>query len=80
MPKAGVVRGQWPALREPEHIALGHFADSLADTGKNVKQASGEGGKELVALLKELRDTNKGLQKRLENVEAELFTLEKEID
>jgi phospholipid/cholesterol/gamma-HCH transport system substrate-binding protein len=57
---------------EPVVRKVNNFADSLTETGKNVKQASGEGGKELVALLQELRDTNKGLQKRLENVEAEL--------
>ncbi|MFP5212038.1 MAG: MlaD family protein [Acidobacteriota bacterium] len=49
---------------------LDTFADTLNDAGKNVKQVSGDGGKELTALLKELRETNKGFQKRLGNVET----------
>ncbi|ABK18128.1 MlaD family protein [Syntrophobacter fumaroxidans] len=36
---------------------------------ENLKETSGEGGKDLRALLKELRETNRGLQKRLESVE-----------
>lgn len=41
----------------------------LAD---NLKHTSGEGGKELTALLRELRDTNRGLQKKLGSVEAQI--------
>lgn len=48
------------------------FADSLNTTGQNLKSVSGEGGKELTALLRELRGTNSDLQKRLERVETQL--------
>lgn len=51
---------------------LDKFADSLNVTGRNLKSVSGEGGKELTALLKEVRETNRNLQKRLETVEAGL--------
>jgi phospholipid/cholesterol/gamma-HCH transport system substrate-binding protein len=51
---------------------LDKFADSLTETGQHLESASGEGGKEFTALLKELRDTNKAVQKRLENVEIQL--------
>ncbi len=46
-----------------------------ADLGpimKNMRQVSDEGGKELVSLIKEVRDTNKGVQQRLQNIETEL--------
>ncbi len=51
---------------------LGKFSDSLDESGRHIKKAAGEGGKELTALLKEMRDTNRSLQKRLENVEGYL--------
>lgn len=51
---------------------LSTFADTLNQTGQHLQKASGEGGKELTALLKELRDTNHGIQKRIENVEGHL--------
>jgi len=51
---------------------LDKFADSLNVTGQHLKNASGEGGKEFTAFLKELRDTNRSIQKRLENVETQL--------
>jgi phospholipid/cholesterol/gamma-HCH transport system substrate-binding protein len=54
---------------------LVHLRDQTAELGpimKNLKQVTGDGGKELVALLKEVRDTNKGLQKRLQTVETSL--------
>ena len=38
----------------------------------NLRNVSGDGGKELVALLKEVRDTNRGLHKRLGTIETEL--------
>ncbi len=38
----------------------------------NMKQVTGDGGKELVALIKDVRDTNKDLQKRLLNIETGL--------
>ncbi len=46
-----------------------------ADLGpimKNMRQVSAEGGKELVSLIKEVRDTNKGVQQRLQTIETEL--------
>lgn len=51
---------------------LNTFADSLNETGRNVTRVSGEGGKEFTALLKELRETNRELRTRLENVEGRL--------
>lgn len=51
---------------------LGTFADSLDETGKNLKRVSGDGGKELTALLGELRETNRGLQQKLESLEKRL--------
>ena len=65
------MRGRGEDLKTLVH-KLDKFADSLNVTGQHLKSATGEGGKELTTLLKELRDTNKGLQKRLENVEGQL--------
>ena len=48
---------------------------NTADLGpimKNMRQVSGEGGNELVSLIKEVRDTNRDVQKRLGSVETEL--------
>jgi ABC-type transporter Mla subunit MlaD len=39
---------------------------------KNMRHVSAEGGKELVSLIKEVRDTNKGVQQRLQTIETEL--------
>ncbi|MEN6438762.1 MAG: MlaD family protein [Syntrophobacter sp.] len=44
----------------------------LSPIVKNLTHVSGEGGNELVALLKDVRETNKGLQKRLETIESDL--------
>ncbi len=49
--------------------------ENTADLGpimKNIRQASGQGGKELVSLIGEVRDTNRDVQKRLGSIEAEL--------
>lgn len=54
---------------------LVHFREQTSELGpvmKNLRQVTGDGGKELVALLKEVRDTNKDLQKRLHTVEGSL--------
>lgn len=48
------------------------FADSLDEMGKNLKGVTGAGGKDLTALLKELRETNLDAQKRIGKVETEL--------
>ena len=58
---------------ENANSLLVHFRNETSDLGpimKNLRQVTGDGGKELVALLKEIRDTNKGLQKRLLTVET----------
>jgi phospholipid/cholesterol/gamma-HCH transport system substrate-binding protein len=47
-------------------------AGELGPVVKNLQQFSGEGGTQFVALIKDLRETNKELQKRLVNVEGEL--------
>ncbi|HOV87485.1 MAG TPA: MlaD family protein [Syntrophobacteraceae bacterium] len=65
---------------QPIMRKVGSFADSLDQTGANLKKTSGEGGKELTALLKELRDTNRDLQKRIENVELQLTKTLAQID
>jgi phospholipid/cholesterol/gamma-HCH transport system substrate-binding protein len=52
-----------------------HLREQTSELGpimKNLRQVSGDGGRELVALLKEVRETNKGLQKRLQTVETSL--------
>jgi phospholipid/cholesterol/gamma-HCH transport system substrate-binding protein len=49
--------------------------ENTADLGpimKNIRQASGQGGKDLVSLIGEVRDTNRDMQKRLASIEAEL--------
>src|SRR5208337_5048280 len=49
--------------------------ENTADLGpimKDIRQASGQGGKELVLLLREVRDTNRDVQKRLGSIEAQL--------
>jgi phospholipid/cholesterol/gamma-HCH transport system substrate-binding protein len=49
--------------------------EDSADLGpimKNMRQVSSEGGKEIVSLIKEVRDTNKGVQQRLQTIETEL--------
>jgi phospholipid/cholesterol/gamma-HCH transport system substrate-binding protein len=54
---------------------LVHFQEQTSELGpimKNLRQVTGDGGKELVSLLKEVRDTNKGLQKRLLTVETSI--------
>lgn len=48
-----------------------HTAD-LGPIMKNIRQVSGQGGKELVSLIGEVRDTNRDVQKRLGSIEAEL--------
>jgi ABC-type transporter Mla subunit MlaD len=48
-----------------------HTAD-LGPIMKNVRQVTGQGGNEFVSLIKEVRDTNKDLQKRLGSIEAVL--------
>ena len=39
---------------------------------KKMREVSAEGGKELVSLIKEVRDTNKGVQQRLQTIETAL--------
>ena len=65
------MRGQVKDL-QPLLKKLTAFADSLNDTGHNLKTLTGEGGKDVVALFKELRETNRDLQKRLGNLETQL--------
>ncbi len=48
-----------------------HTAD-LGPIMKNIRQVSGQGGKELVSLIGEVRDTNRDVQKRLGSIEAAL--------
>jgi len=65
------MRGQVKDLK-PLLKKLTAFADSLNETGHNLKSVTGEGGKDVLALFKELRDTNRDLQKRLGNLEGQL--------
>jgi phospholipid/cholesterol/gamma-HCH transport system substrate-binding protein len=48
------------------------FADSLKSAGINLQQSTGEGGKELTAFLKDLRETNRSLQKKIDGIESQL--------
>ncbi len=48
-----------------------HTAD-LGPIMKNVRSVTGEGGKEIVSLIREVRDTNRDMQKRLDTIEIEL--------
>jgi phospholipid/cholesterol/gamma-HCH transport system substrate-binding protein len=48
-----------------------HTVD-LGPIMKDIRQVSGQGGKELVALIREVRDTNRDVQKRLATIETEL--------
>ena len=45
---------------------------ALGPIMSNLRNVSGEGGKELVSLIKEVRDTNRGLQEKLGSIETEL--------
>lgn len=49
----------------------GRAAD-LGPIMNNMKRVSGEGGKELVSLIREVRETNRGVQKRVGSIETEL--------
>jgi len=48
-----------------------HTAD-LGPIMKNIRQVTGQGGNEFVSLIREVRDTNKDVQKRLGSIETEL--------
>ncbi len=56
------------------------FADSLNETVQHVKQATGEGGKDLTALLKELRETNRDLRQGIVQVQGQLARTFGQID
>lgn len=47
-------------------------ANELGPVLRTARQVSADGGKELIALVKELRETNRDLQKRVQNVEGVL--------
>ncbi len=48
------------------------FADSLQSAGSSLKQTTDEGGRELTAFLKDLRQTNHDLQKKIDGIQAQL--------
>lgn len=48
------------------------LAGSLRETSQSLNRATQEGGNELVALLRELRETNRGLQERMARLEGQL--------
>ncbi|MGO9020495.1 MAG: MlaD family protein [Syntrophobacteraceae bacterium] len=48
-----------------------HTAD-LGPIMKNIRKVTGQGGDEFVSLIREVRDTNKDVQKRLGTIETEL--------
>lgn len=66
------------SIKETIQNANGLLTDvrqNTADLGpimKNLRRVSGEGGNELVTLIKEVRETNRDMQKRLGSVEAEV--------
>jgi phospholipid/cholesterol/gamma-HCH transport system substrate-binding protein len=66
------------SIKETVQNANGLLTDvrkNAADLGpimKNLKRVSGEGGDELVKLVKEVRDTNRDMQNRLGTIETEV--------
>jgi phospholipid/cholesterol/gamma-HCH transport system substrate-binding protein len=71
------VRTEYPVKETIQNAnsLLDQWKASTAELGpvmSNLRNVSGEGGKELVALLKEVRDTNRGLQQKLGAIETEL--------
>ncbi len=48
---------------------------SLKEVGQTVNRTAREGGAELVALMKELRETNRGLQERMGRLEGQIVPL-----
>jgi phospholipid/cholesterol/gamma-HCH transport system substrate-binding protein len=52
--------------------SLDGLAGSLKETARNVNRTAVAGGGELVALLKELRDTNRGLQTTMSRIEGQI--------
>jgi phospholipid/cholesterol/gamma-HCH transport system substrate-binding protein len=71
------VRTQY-STKETIQNANGLLSDvrkNMADLGpimKNLRRVSGEGGDELVKLIREVRDTNRDMQKKLGSVETEI--------
>jgi phospholipid/cholesterol/gamma-HCH transport system substrate-binding protein len=47
-------------------------ADAIRETSQTLNQAASEGGEELTALLSELRETNQGLQRDLDQLEQKI--------
>lgn len=71
------VRSEYPikATIENANNLITQLRQQTAELGpimKNIRHVTGEGGKEVIALVKDMRETNKHLQKRLSNIEAEL--------
>ncbi len=71
------VRTEYPVKETIQNAnsLLDQWKASTAELGpvmSNLRNVSGDGGKELVALLKEVRDTNRGLQQKLGTIETEL--------
>jgi phospholipid/cholesterol/gamma-HCH transport system substrate-binding protein len=52
--------------------ALEGVAGGLRETTKNLNRTAVAGGAELVALLRELRETNRGLQERMARIEGQI--------
>lgn len=57
---------------KPLLVKLSAFVDSLNESGKNLKRATLESGKDMTSLFKELRETNRDFQKRLGALEGRI--------
>jgi ABC-type transporter Mla subunit MlaD len=53
-------------------VQLKEHTVDLGPIMKDMRHVSGQGGKELVSLIRDVRDTNKDVQKRLATIETEL--------
>jgi len=68
----GTLFGKVDGLLVTSQTSLDGVAGSLRETSRTVNRAVQDGGGELVALLRELRDTNQTLQERMGRIEAQL--------
>lgn len=64
--------GKVDSLLSSSQNSVEGLAGSLRETSHSLNRVTQEGGGELVALLKEVRETNRGLQERMARLEGQL--------